>query len=152
MSSSQTFEVKVFEDRTEYQLNGKLHSLGSLPSVEYKNGDYEWWNNGVLNRNQDPNLGDYGPAKLKNGTTYWIQNGNHHRNQDPNLGGPAIEIDNGCKFWIINGYFHCDHGPAIDTDHIKVWYNHGVIHRIDGPAVIKKDGTEYWVVDGDIIG
>jgi hypothetical protein len=28
------------------------------------------------------------------------------------------------------------------------WYVNGMLHRIDGPAVIKPNGSQYWWVDG----
>ena len=38
----------------------------------------------------------------------------------------------------------CIDGPCVWEDH----YKNGVLHREDGPAVVKEDGSEYWYLDG----
>jgi hypothetical protein len=52
--------------------------------------------------------------------------------------------------WICrecNG-IHRDDGPAlIKIDGTQYWYSHGSIHRNDGPAVIRPDGTQEWWLD-----
>jgi hypothetical protein len=104
--SSEQFTVEVFENRTEYRLNGKLHSLGSLRALEYKDGTKYWHLNGEIHRNQDPSLPNFGPAiEYPNGNKCWYLNGKCHRNQDPNLPnyGPAVEYSDGHKSWYLNG-------------------------------------------------
>ena len=51
------YQVKVYEDKTEWYLNGNLHREDG-PAVEYTNGSKEWYLNGknltekeFLNRN-----------------------------------------------------------------------------------------------------
>ena len=41
--------------------------------------------------------------------------------------------------------------PLIDKYGSKRWYNeHDQLHRIDGPAVIHSDGTQYWYINGKL--
>ena len=42
------------------------------------------------------------------------------------------------------GQLHNEHGPAIINSIIKEWYIQGMRHRIDGPAVIRVNGTNEW--------
>lgn len=53
--------------------------------------------------------------------TWWVENGGPHR-----LGGPAFEGFNGKK----------------------VWYHKGLIHRLEGPAVIHTQACVYYYLDG----
>ncbi len=44
-----------------------------------------------------------------------------------------------------HGKLHRDDGPAlIRPDGTQVWYQHGKLHRDDGPAAIDVDGTQSW--------
>lgn len=49
---------------------------------------------------------------------------------------------------LVNIYLS-ENGPAvIRPDGTKIWYNHGKIHRIDGPAIIYSDGIfAYFIED-----
>ena len=38
----EVYTVKVFDDRTEWHQNGKLHRLDG-PAIECADGDKEWW-------------------------------------------------------------------------------------------------------------
>lgn len=47
--------------------------------------------------------------------------------------------------WYQNGVFHRENGPAIEwNDGSKEWFKHGYRHREDGPAIEKKDSTKEW--------
>ena len=62
-----------------------------------------------------------------------------------NVGAPAVITDLGYKAWYQNGIRHREDGPAIEFDDFKVWYVNGVKHRTDGPAVEFSDGSvQYW--------
>jgi len=52
------------------------------------------------------------------------------------------------EYFDKNGCTHKDDGPAYVSDCIDVWYRHGLIHRLDGPAVIYKGSElyEYWIL------
>jgi len=48
-----------------------------------------------------------------------------------------------------DGELHREDGPAvIRTDGSQSWYKDGELHREDGPAVIWADGTQLWYKDG----
>jgi len=59
---------------------------------------------------------------------------------------PAISIESYEEIEIID-----NEEIVKQIDGYKAWYNHGVLHRLDGPAVIRNDGTEYFYYDGDFI-
>jgi len=47
------------------------------------------------------------------------------------------------------GELHRLHGPVvIDRDGSQYWYKHGQWHRLGGPAVIFPDGRQYWYHNG----
>jgi hypothetical protein len=47
------------------------------------------------------------------------------------------------------GQFHCLDGPAIiRKDGTMEWYTNGVRHRNGGPAIFFEDGTKVWFKDG----
>jgi hypothetical protein len=85
------YTVKVYEDRTEWYFEGKLHREDK-PAVEWNHGYKCWYKNGLLHRLD-------GPAReWKTGTQFWYQNGQLHRED-----GPAIYLNSGHKEWWING-------------------------------------------------
>jgi len=66
----------------------------------------------------------------------------------PNLTGCLINQDNNI-YWFQNGLWHREDGPALEfADGNKVWYKNGVRHREDGPAVECSDGYRVWWVNG----
>lgn len=46
------------------------------------------------------------------------------------------------------GRKHCDDGPAVKMEGKTFWYQHGVLHRVGGPAVVRSGGNEEWYRDG----
>ena len=46
--------------------------------------------------------------------------------------------------------YHREGGPACIVSHsgTEFWYRNGVIHRLDGPAVITASGVEHWYIFG----
>ena len=59
-----------------------------------------------------------------------------------------IETD-GCQMWYLHGQLHRVDGPAaIWSDGRHHWYLHGQCHRVDGPAMIHADGSQRWFVQG----
>ena len=55
----------------------------------------------------------------------------------------------GTKHWYQNGLLHRIDGPAIEhADGDKYWYQNGKPHRIDGPAVEGTDGYKAWYQNG----
>ncbi|MDA8165674.1 MAG: hypothetical protein M0017_11655 [Desulfobacteraceae bacterium] len=51
--------------------------------------------------------------------------------------------------WRRNGVLHREDGPAYErADGTRRYYRHGVLHREDGPAVVHPDGTCLWFRHG----
>ena len=60
------------------------------------------------------------------------------------------EIDScGDKFWYLNGKLHREDGPAIErVDGTKKWLLNNKYHREDGPAAEYVDGSKFWYYYG----
>jgi hypothetical protein len=58
--------------------------------------------------------------------------------------------ENGDRVWILNnGKFHRLDGPAvIKPDGTKEWWINGIPHREDGPAIERVDGYREWCING----
>jgi hypothetical protein len=55
----------------------------------------------------------------------------------------------GSQVWYQHGELHRINGPAVTwPDGRQAWYQHGELHRINGPAVIRPDGHQGWYVHG----
>ena len=53
------------------------------------------------------------------------------------------------KYYNNAGELHRLNGPAIErADGTKYWYQHGLRHRIDGPAIEWCDGDKWWFING----
>ena len=84
------YTVKVYDNRTEWYLNDKLHREDG-PAVEWNDGDKEWFINGEIHREDGP------AVECSNGDKIWHLNGKLHRED-----GPACEYASGNK-WYIDG-------------------------------------------------
>ena len=62
------YTVKVYDDQTEWYLNGRLHRVDG-PAVEYANGDKLWHLNGKRHRVDGP------AVEYANGNEGWYLNG-----------------------------------------------------------------------------
>jgi hypothetical protein len=57
--------------------------------------------------------------------------------------------DYNTKYWYQEGILHRDDGPAIEyPDGEKAWYQHGQRHRVDGPAIEYASGSQSWYYHG----
>lgn len=58
----------------------------------------------------------------------------------------GVHTDNlGNRRWFVGGVLHRLDGPAvISTDGDKQWHLYDLLHRDDGPAMIRADGTKRW--------
>ena len=57
--------------------------------------------------------------------------------------------ENGSKHWYQNGVRHREDGPAVEHfDGTKEWWLSGKLHREDGPVIEYSDGSEYWNFSG----
>lgn len=56
---------------------------------------------------------------------------------------PEIKVTATATKWYHNGKLHRPDGPAIiRTDGTEKWYRYGKLHRVGGPAMSNLDGTE----------
>jgi hypothetical protein len=55
-------------------------------------------------------------------------------------------MDNeGDKYWLFNSTLHRENGPAIErANGSQMWFNYGQLHRMDGPAIIYDNGNQEW--------
>ena len=67
-----------------------------------------------------------------------------------NIEKPTLKVgSDGVKMWFQNGKLHRLDGPAVERlDGSKAWYQNGKLHRLDGPAVEYPDGTKMWYING----
>jgi hypothetical protein len=55
----------------------------------------------------------------------------------------------GNKYWYQYGLEHREDGPAVEyNDGTKFWYINGKLHREDGPAKEYCSGGKYWYING----
>ena len=100
--------TKVFEDKVEHYLNGKLNDIivngKTVPAIEHANGDKDYYRDDKLHRDDDPELGPMPAIEYTNGYKAYFKDGERHRDNDPKLGPmPAIEHANGYKSYYKNG-------------------------------------------------
>ena len=148
--------VKKFDKCIEYHNeDGLKHRDFNRPAVEWNNGSKEWFVKGKRHRLDGP------AVEWSDGSKWWWVNDKLHR-----LDGPAVEDSDGNKIWYINDGFY---GTQEDYDQAIVEYNQmmisevsmyetkegfewrnqdGYLHRLDGPAEEKINGTKEWYQNG----
>lgn len=120
---------------------GKLHRLGG-PAIEHKDGVKEWWVEGVLQK-----------KRYQSGTErYFIIQ------PRPVTYLSSFTMTHGTQSYIL----HRDDGPAeisspviklyheISTGKVSKWYQYGVLHRLDGPAIVGQgSASDEWWIEGE---
>lgn len=101
------YKVRVYDNRTEWYLNGLLHRLDG-PAVEYPAGSKEWCLNGLLHREDGPAI------ERTDGYKAWYYNGQQHR-----IDGPAIEYEDGDKEWYLTGQKYTEEKFLEATQSVK---------------------------------
>jgi len=109
------YTVRVYDERTEWQMKGKLHREDG-PALEWANGTKEWYENGQRHRTDGPAL------ERASGCKAWWENGKLHRTD-----GPAFEGANGTKEWYFNGK------PVTEQEHKELTQRHTIV--IDGKEI-----------------
>jgi hypothetical protein len=68
----------------------------------------------------------------------------------------VVKYRNGLKVWFSYGKMHrlthlySDGKPAVEfPDGTKEWWTSDVLHRREGPAVIRANGDKYWYLHGE---
>ena len=65
------------------------------------------------------------------------------------MNNPVIDRYGDQRWYNIDGLIHREDGPAlIRAIGTQNWYKYGKIHREDGPAVIFTDNTKWWYING----
>ena len=60
--------------------------------------------------------------------------------------------DGKCQIWYQHGVVHREDGPAVMCNGgYQAWYLHGKHHREDGPAVVYGDGDQSWYLHGMLV-
>ena len=127
--------------------DGALHRTDG-PAVIWSDGRKEWWEDGSLtNVRCIPN------EMTDDMASFWFKNGIFHRKD-----GPAVSSGWGYEAYYVYGKPHRIGGPAIIWPNVhngstsrKEWWVDGVLHRDDGPAIIRSDGTKEWWANGKCI-
>ena len=98
-------------------LDGPIHRLDG-PAVVSADGTEDWYQDGKLHRDPDPETGEELPAVIRpNGGKYWYKHGLLHR-----LDGPAVVEPEQHEIWIKDGVWQKEtrlnqcfpyYGPAI---------------------------------------
>jgi hypothetical protein len=66
-----------------------------------------------------------------------------------NFGNSAKIVSDICEYWFDdNDFYHRDNEPAIINYYARYYYQHGKVHRLDGPAVIWDTTRQSWYIDG----
>jgi len=148
--------VKSGSEFFHYDSFGKLHHEDSPAHVRIMNPynfpkqcEKKWYFHGVLHRTDGP------AVEHSSGTReYWIMGKRHNFNDEP----ASVVVENGRRVqkWYDHDLLHRENNPAVivvdksDRPILHEWYQMGVRHCIDGPAVIHyMDGritrSEWWV-------
>jgi hypothetical protein len=151
----------------EYYINGKLHREDG-PAVIYGPDNKEWYYEGQLHRLD-------GPAIIEpNGYERWYKHGELHRTDGPaeyktsssdmikDIEKAADDIDKilsketsikkiAKKLEALNDYNRSIGkvgNNMYDHEHEVSWYINGERHRLDGPAHINEEGSQFWYKNG----
>ncbi|RTK95490.1 MAG: hypothetical protein EKK64_06625 [Neisseriaceae bacterium] len=162
--------LKVWYER------GLKHRTSPLPAVEYyieneKVSRAEWWNHGILEQTKDDEIeiiyeNDL-VKSIKTKETYtefeeekvsylsdktgrfWFKDDKLHRDEDDQ---PAAIFYNDVVVWYQYGLKHRTNGPAMEfSDGTEKWYSWNKLHRTDGPAITRPNGDNEWYENGKFI-
>lgn len=72
-----------------------------------------------------------------------------HAQSPPIAFASPTVLKNGDQKWRVAGLLHRLDGPAvIDANGNQEWFFEGTHHRLDGPAIIRTDGIRIWIFHG----
>lgn len=124
-----------------WRYKGKFHREDGPAFVN--SGTESWFRHGKLHREDGPAVKTLsGPFA---GTLEWHLDGHQSR-----LDGPSqiLHTPEGIyRQWKVRGSLHREDGPAkIRQDGSMEWWSRGKKHRVDGPAYIGADGERKWFI------
>ncbi len=77
------------------------------------------------------------------------ENGNVHYYEEPSFYDVEIDDDGNVRYYNERGQLHRLDGPAVErADGTKEWYQDDMPHREDGPALELSNGGRGWFEDG----
>ena len=126
-------------------LNKKLHSFGDQPAVINVTNYTVRYNN--FHNNTHRVFAIY-TKEIRQKYNAWYRYGKLHRDNDL----PAIIHTNGSKEWYQNGLSHRNNLPAVEyASGEKEWYKHDYLHSFnDQPAIIHANGDKRWYKHGQL--
>ena len=148
-SNAQSFKIDMFGNKIYKDEKGRFHREDG-PAIIYKDGTKKWYKHGLLHRED-------GPAVIySNGFKKWYLDGIEYSKKEfeeeicIELKYPQIDPLGNQVWRNKKGKYHRENGPAvICKDGTKEWYLNGIRHNLNGPAVIYSNGfKEYWI-DGE---
>ncbi len=131
----------------EWWANNVRHRDDDQPAIVTKTGHREWWVWGRRQRKGDK------PAVVGCGDGYkreeWWDRGFPHR-EDGQPSVIHIGEQGTTRKWHFRGRpYRPDGGPTEEIKEDLFWHNtEGKLHRENAPAVVKKDGTQEWFLNG----
>lgn len=141
----------------EYNTGGVFHNPFG-PAWEFES-EKEWYINGELIKDENQKVTRHIKKINDSMEIKWLNiNNSYHRPERGPFSGYNSETgETECcysygnqQFWYQNGMFHRNpaEGPALINNYgSKYYYNDG-LHNPFGPAVIEKDGTPKWYLNG----
>ena len=88
------YTVRVYNDKTEWYLNGKRHRENG-PAIEWANGSKYWWLNGELHHENGP------AVECADGTKEWWLNGIEYSEAQWKKEVAKIKNKNSCNGRIV---------------------------------------------------
>ena len=142
--------VELINGSKEYWINGQLHRLDG-PAVEYSNGTKQWW----LKGNRYNTETEWKNAKRHFGLKESTDNIDISNiiNDINEYEESQMTVDQfGNQIWRNKqNNWHRRNGPAlIAKNGTKEWYVNGLPHRLDGPAYLGQDGLKEWWANGKL--
>jgi len=127
---------KIKRDKsTHYYKDGKHHREDG-PAIEYSHGAKEWYLNGKRHRIDGP------AVEYANGGKEWWVEGKKYSEEEFTKKVASMNV----KEFELQGDVPKDFTGICKIKDIKQtrYYKDGLLHREDGPAAIKEDGSNWW--------
>ena len=154
--------MKFANGDKHWYVNGLLHREGG-PAIERADGGKQWYLNGQCHREDGPAL------EFSDGTKYWLYEGKSctqdEFNQLINAASTTDHVSEKPPLVTVHDYDefnqHYKEGnwtkQEVLKHEIKYYNQHGLLHRVDGPAVIytvgdddMRHGRKEWYLNGQL--
>ncbi|RTK96778.1 MAG: hypothetical protein EKK64_03055 [Neisseriaceae bacterium] len=135
-------KYKTWKKVTDYGCYINHRKTIGKPSIEYENGDKDYWFDGFK----------YVVLKTDSSTEIFISK-NMFESTDLHSfdDHPSVVYFDGTKEWHQNGLLHRHFRPAVEYKNgDQEWWRFGKRHRTNGPAVVIGE-KQYWFENGEFI-